>query len=110
MSASLRNIQVLRSVLGRLNAERRAERRLLGEDAPARTPYYDRSGDFRRRLLLRIESRRGKARILVTGHIGVGKSSELWDFREERYRTADLGFPVFCDLEKEESPERCGST
>ena len=25
-------------------------------------------------------------------------------------RAADLGFPVFCDLEKEESPERCGST
>ena len=52
----------------------------------------------------------GKARILVTGQIGVGKSSELWDFREERYNAADLGFPVFCDLEKEESPERCGST
>ncbi len=46
----------------------------------------------------------------MTGQIGVGKSSELWDFREERYRAADLGFPIVCDLEKEESPEQCGST
>jgi hypothetical protein len=45
----------------------------------------------------------------VTGQIGVGKSSELWDFRQERYHKADLGLRVFCDLEKEESPERCGS-
>ena len=85
MSGSLREIQVLRSVLGRLNAERRAERRLLREGDSARTAYQDRGGDFRRRLLLGVESRKGKARILVTGQIGVGKSSELWDFREERY-------------------------
>jgi hypothetical protein len=110
MSASLRDIQVLRSVLGRLNAERRAERRIPREGDPARTAYQNRGGDFRRRLLLGVKSRKGKARILVTGQIGVGKSSELWAFREDRYKAADLGFPVFCDLEKEESPERCGST
>jgi hypothetical protein len=109
MSASLRDIQGLRSVLGRLNAERRAERH-PSQDGAARTTYQDRGGDFRKRLLLGVESRKGKARILVTGQIGVGKSSELWDFREERYNAADLGFPVFCDLEKKESPERCGAT
>ena len=110
MSASLRDIQILRSVLGGLNAERRADRRLPRKGDSARTAYQDRGGDFRRRLRLGVESRKGKARILVTGQIGVGKSSELWDFREEIRRAVDLGFPVFCDLEKEESPERCGST
>jgi len=110
MSASLRDIQVLRSVLGWLNAERRAERYLPRQDNLARTLYQTRDGDFRRRLRLGVESRRGKARILVTGQIGVGKSSELWDFREDCLSLAGLGYPVFCDLEKEESPERCGST
>ena len=85
MAASLRDIQVLRSVLGRLNAERRAERRRPDENEPARTLYQERGGDFRRRLLLAVESRKGKARVLVTGQIGVGKSSELWDFRNDRY-------------------------
>lgn len=110
MAASLRNLQVLRSVLGRLNAERRAERRRPDVNEAARTLYQERDGEFRRRLLLAVESCKGKARVLVTGQIGVGKSSELWDFRNDRYRAADLGFPVVCDLEKEESPERCGST
>jgi hypothetical protein len=76
----------------------------------ARTLYQERGGDFRKRLLLGVESRRGKARILVTGQIGVGKSSELWDFREDSARDGNRGFPIFCDLEKEESPDRCGST
>jgi hypothetical protein len=109
MPATLRDIQVLRTVLGRLNAERRAERR-PAEGSLARTLYQDRGGDFRRRLRLAVESRKGKARVLVTGQIGVGKSSELWDFREECRHISGLGYPIFCDLEKEESPERCGST
>ena len=48
--------------------------------------------------------------MLVTGQIGVGKSSELWDFSGERYRKADAGFPIFCDLEYQEHPERCTAT
>jgi hypothetical protein len=110
MPASLRDIQVLRSVLGRLNAERRADRYRPAAGSPARTLYQDRGGDFRKRLLLAVESRKAKARVLVTGQIGVGKSSELWDFREECRHVRGLGYPIFCDLEKDESPERCGST
>jgi hypothetical protein len=105
MAASLRDIQVLRSVLGRLDAERPAKRPSPPDDWTPRNVYHDRGGDFRRRLLLGVESRPGNARILVTGQIGVGKSSELQDFRAE-----DLSVPIFCDLEKEASPERCGPT
>ena len=110
MSPTLRDIQVLRSILGWLNAERRAERYLPRQDSLARTLYQNRGGDFRKRLRLGVESRKGKARILVTGQIGVGKSSELWDFREDCLTLPGVGYPVFCDLEKDESPERCGST
>ena len=110
MPASLRDMQTLRSILGRLNAEQRARRLPAREDGSARTLYQEREGDFRRRLLLAVESRKGRARVLVTGQIGVGKSSEVWDFGEECYRRGDLGFPVFCDLEYGESPERSGAT
>lgn len=110
MPASLRDLQTLRSVLGRLAAERRAERRSPAPGDPPRTQYQDRGGSFRQRLALAVESRKGRARVLVTGQIGVGKSSELWDFRGECERIGNRGFPIFCDLEKEESPESCGST
>ena len=46
---------------------------------------------------------------MVTGQIGVGKSSELWQFFQEQ-RQASGEFIIFCDLEKEEHPERCGAT
>ena len=110
MSVSLRDIQVLRSVLGRLNAELPAERPSLFDSETPRTVYQDREGEFRRRLLLAVESRPGKTRLLVTGQIGVGKSSELRDFYGKRLGALDHGIPVFCDLEKDESPERCGPT
>jgi hypothetical protein len=44
MSATLRDIQILRSVLGRLNAERRAERYAPNASDLARTLYQERSG------------------------------------------------------------------
>jgi hypothetical protein len=109
MAASLRDIQVLRNVLAGLNAERPAVRLSLFDEETRRTAYQDRSGDFRRRLLLAVESRVGKARVLVTGQIGVGKSSELREFYEERLSKPELGFPIFCDLEKAEGLEQLGS-
>jgi hypothetical protein len=39
----------------------------------------------------------------------VGKSSELWHFFDEQKRSS-REFVIFCDLEKEEHPERCGAT
>lgn len=110
MASSLADIRVLRYVLGQLNAERRAERPGAMKLRNAFTLYQDRGGDFRKRLLLEVMSRRNKARVLVTGQIGVGKSSELWDFRQERSRKEDAGFPIFCDLENQEHPERCTAT
>src|SRR5260370_816300 len=110
MESSLADIKVLRRVLGQLNAERRAERRTARTGFYPFTPFQDRGGDFRKRLLLEVMSRRNKARVLVTGQIGVGKSSELWDFSGERYGKADAGFPIFCDLEYQEHPEHCSAT
>lgn len=106
MSGSLRDLQDLRTILGRLNAERPAG---LG-NSPGHTRYQMRSNDFFRRLNLEVDSRQGKARILLTGQIGVGKSSELWHYFEEKRRETHPGFWVFCDLEKGEHPERCGAT
>lgn len=105
MSPSLTDIQTLRTTLGQLNAERRAGLgRIEGE-----TQYEPRAKEFHKRLSLEVTSRRGKARTLVTGQIGVGKSSELWQFFHDQMRAYDE-FIVFCDLEKEEHPERCGAT
>ncbi len=105
MPSSLTNIQTLRTALGRLNAERRAG---LGKRV-GETQYETRAEEFHKRLSLEVTSRRGKARTLVTGQIGVGKSSELWQFFHDQ-KHASEEFIVFCDLEKEEHPERCGAT
>jgi len=76
MPHSLTNLQELRTVLGQLNAERPA----VLTKQPGRTRYADRGGDFFKRLDLEITSRQGKARVLITGQIGVGKSSELVNY------------------------------
>jgi len=88
-----------------LNAERRAG--LSGKEGETR--YEPRAAGFHKRLALEVTSRRGKARTLVTGQIGVGKSSELWQFFQEQKKSREE-FVVFCDLEQEEHPERCGAT
>jgi hypothetical protein len=103
---SLADIQELRTVLGRLDAEQPAVHR----PEPGRTLYEQRDDDFLRRLDLDIQSRQGKTRVLVTGQIGVGKSSELWQYLHLGRTDRRIGFPVYCDLEKQESPERCGAT
>ena len=106
MPASLSDINNLRTILGRLNAERPAG---LG-GSTGETPYQEREGDFLRRLDLEVTSRQGKARVLVTGQIGVGKSSELRHFYQLKRRKEASAFWVHCDLESEEHPERCGAT
>lgn len=106
MPPSLANIQDLRTVLGQLDAERPADARPYR----GRTLYESRGDDFLSRLDLELQSRRGKSRLLVTGQIGVGKSSELWKYFQEEKGERRIGFPVFCDLEKQESPEHCGAT
>ncbi len=105
MPKPLSDLQQLRTVLGRLNAERRA--------GPAKregeTRYERRAEEFHERLALEVTSRRGKARVLVTAQIGVGKSSELWEFFRTQQKASNE-FVVHCDLEQEEHPERCGAT
>lgn len=104
--ASLSDLQTLRTVLGRLNAEKPSG---TGEYSD-QTKHQEREGDLQRRLMLEVESRQGKARALVTGQIGVGKSSELWHFFRRRIPEKSRRFLVFCDLEKGEHPEKCGAT
>src|SRR5262249_14333041 len=106
MRPSLANIQDLRTALGRLDAERPADRR----PDTGRTLYEPRGDDFLNRLDLEVQSRRGKTRLLVTGQIGVGKSSELLRYFNVEKAERRIGFPVYCDLEKQESPEHCGAT
>jgi len=106
MPLSLSNIQDLRTVLGRLDAERPADER----PDRGRTLYEPRGDDFLNRLDLEVQSRRGKTRLLVTGQIGVGKSSELWRYFHGEKAERRIGFPIYCDLEKQESPEHCGAT
>lgn len=106
MPPSLANIQDLRTVLGRLDAERPADQ----QPDTGRTLYEQRGDDFLNRLDLELQSRRGKARLLVTGQIGVGKSSELQRYFQGEKGEQRIGFPVYCDLEKQESPEHCGAT
>ena len=106
MPASLTNLQDLRTALGRLNAERPASL----SARPGETQYEQRGGSFIRRLTIETTSRQRNARILITGQIGVGKSSELLHFYHKRKNDHGPGFVVYCDLEKEEAPERCGAT
>src|SRR5260370_38136728 len=106
MPPSLANIQDLRTVLGRMDAERPADAR---PDTGC-TLYEQRGDDFLNRLDLEVQSRRGKTRLLVTGQIGVGKSSELGRYFHGEKGEHRIGFPVYCDLEKQESPEHCGAT
>lgn len=101
---TLTDIQFLKEVLKRLDPEKPAR---VG--VPGRTEHQSRGGDLIRRL--ELEASRGNARVLVTGQIGVGKSSELWLFFRQRLSGRQrTGFCVYCDLEKEEHPERCGAT
>ncbi|MBI1903361.1 MAG: hypothetical protein HYS13_19845 [Planctomycetia bacterium] len=105
MKRSLTDIGTLRSVLDRLDAERPA----VEPSEFGRTHYVPRGDEFLKRLDLDVQSRPGKTRLLVTGQIGVGKSSELWCY----FRTVKQqrrAYPVYCDLEKQESPERCSAT
>src|SRR5260370_20295414 len=106
MAQSLANIQDLRTALGRLDAERPAVQR----PDSGRTLYEPRGDEFLERLDLEIQSRQGKTRVLVTGQIGVGKSSELWRYFQQGKNERLIGFPVYCDLEKQESPEHCSAT
>ena len=103
---SLTDIKFLQKTLSMLNAEKPA-----GVGIPGQTKRQERGTELLRRLQLEAFSQEGIARILLTGQIGVGKSSELWHFFrqriEEKQRT---GFWVHCDLEKDEHPERCGAT
>ncbi|MFQ5677089.1 MAG: hypothetical protein ACE5G1_14445 [bacterium] len=103
---SLTDIRFLQSVLTKLDAEKPAGTGRLGQ-----TEHQDREGDLLQRLRLEAFSQEGKARVLLTGQIGVGKSSELWHFFRQRVlEKPRTGFWVYCDLEKKEHPERCGAT
>jgi hypothetical protein len=103
---SLNDLNILKSVLAKLNAEKPAAHGQVGQ-----TGYQNRDGDLLQRLRLEALSQEGNARVLLTGQIGVGKSSELWHFFwqgvSEKTKT---GFWAYCDLEKQEYPEKCGAT
>ncbi len=105
MNQSLKDIQVLRTVLGQLDAERPA----AGKEQEGRTLYVERRDDFMKRLDLEIMSRKEKARILVTGQIGVGKSSEISHYYYKN-RSENRPLWIHSDLEKEENPENCRAT
>jgi Cdc6-like AAA superfamily ATPase len=104
---SLSNIDDLKDILSRLSAEKPAGLSKYGNE----TKYQTRGTDLARRLKLEIDSNETNARVLITGQIGVGKSSELWNFYRQRIiKNSRTGYLVYCDLEKEEHPERCGAT
>lgn len=107
MPRSLADIQELRTILGRLNAERRAA---AGAPSSHETKYVIRAQRLHRQLALEVESRQGRARVLVTGQIGVGKSSELWRFVGDQRKQVTRQWIIACDLEKQEHPERCSAT
>lgn len=103
---TLQDISDLKRVLSNLNAEKPAAQR----PTAGQTLYAQRDDDFLKRLELEIESEPSRARILVTGQIGVGKSSELWRLFDGFRANSSRPFPIFCNLEKQEHPERCGAT
>ena len=75
-------------------------------------PYIDREDDFQRRLELELASRRRKARLLISGQIGVGKSSELRRYvhgHAAQQTFKSNSFQILCDLEKEMQPDHCGA-
>lgn len=102
---SLKDINFLQKVLYGLNAEKPA-----GTGGQGQTIRQERGSDLIKRLQLEAFSQEGRARVIVTGQIGVGKSSELWHFFRQRINQKQkTGFWVYCDLEKNEHPERCGA-
>ena len=70
MPSTLRNIQVLRTVLGRLNAERRAERRPAGDSALVR-PTKIEAGTFEGVFALRSKAGKGK-------HESLSPAKSVW--------------------------------
>lgn len=99
------SLAVLQTILSKIDAEKPAAQGLLG-----RTEHQMRDDDFLKRLKLEA-IQRTNSRVLVTGQIGVGKSSELNHFFYKRFTEPQrTGFWVYCDLEKGEHPERCGAT
>ena len=90
------------AALQRLNAERPAG----GRDALERVDRPER--DVIRQLRLNLDTASHPARLLLTGQIGVGKSSELWHL-QRLYRESERFLPIHCDLESQMSPERCGA-
>lgn len=60
------------------------------------------------RLDLELAAGAGRSRVLLTGQIGVGKSTELWAFRQKCRESRSM-LAIVCDLEREMSPERCGA-
>ena len=103
---TLTDIDFFRRIISRLDAEKPA-----GDERQGRTAHQIREGDLIRRLQLEASNQEGNARVLVTGQIGVGKSSELLYFFRQRVKERQrTGFWAYCDLEKEEHPERCGAT
>jgi hypothetical protein len=103
MPGPLTELNQLRTVLGMLDAERPA----VSQYSTDRMPYVSRDDDFQRRLEVELASRRGKARLLVSGQIGVGKSSELRRYIHQHIK--EDSFLIFCDLEKEMQPEHSGA-
>lgn len=100
----LNNIETIRKIIGKLDAEKPAAEHTVG-----RTEHQGRTGNFLKKLTIEVAGNPEKARLLVTGQIGVGKSSELLYFFHQR-KGKKSGFWVHCDLEKGAHPERCGAT
>ena len=65
------------------------------------------SSNVLERLDLELAAGAGRSRVLLTGQIGVGKSTELWAFRRKCAESQSI-LAIVCDLEREMSPERCG--
>lgn len=104
--SDLSKIDFLHLVLDRLNAEKPSALNQQG-----RTEHQKRESDLLKRLSLEAASTTGKTRVLITGQIGVGKSSELeFFYRQRNTIVGKTGFWIHSDLEKGEHPEHCGAT
>lgn len=103
MPSPLTDLQQLRTIIGRLNAERPAFSKAYDDQML----YVERDDDFQSRLDLELSSRRGKARLLISGQIGVGKSSEVRRYVHQHNQSDS--FQILCDLEQEMQPEHCGA-